>query len=104
MVAASNAKAKGTRIQNTKMVKRFRNIFIADTCINCINELEDLTIKIDANTGDEVLGEFNIDPHTFSAIWYGLEGYDVADIKEALLDEHSIFKLTDIDFTGNDMW
>ena len=26
--------------------------------------------------------EFNIDPHTFSAIWYGLDTYEVADIKE----------------------
>jgi phage terminase large subunit len=25
--------------------------------------------------------EFNIDPHTFSAIWYALEGYTVAELK-----------------------
>jgi phage terminase large subunit len=104
IVAASEAKSKGARVQNTKKVKRFRNIFIADNCINCINELEDLTIKLDSNTGDEIPGEFNIDPHTFSAIWYGLEGYEVADIKEALLDEHSIFKLNEVDFTGNYLW
>ena len=26
--------------------------------------------------------EFNIDPHTLSAIWYALDDYYVADIKE----------------------
>lgn len=27
------------------------------------------------------MDEFNIDPHTLSAIWYGLDGYEVADVK-----------------------
>ena len=29
-----------------------------------------------------IYDEFNIDPHTFSAIWYALDTYTVADIKE----------------------
>ena len=28
-----------------------------------------------------IYDEFNIDPHTFSAIWYALDTYEVADVK-----------------------
>ena len=34
------------------------------------------------NNGNLIYDEFNIDPHTFSAIWYGLDNYNVANIKE----------------------
>lgn len=31
---------------------------------------------------DEIIeDEFNIDPHTLSAIWYALDDYEVADLK-----------------------
>ena len=32
--------------------------------------------------GNVIYDEFNIDPHTFSAIWYALDPYNVADVKE----------------------
>lgn len=74
-------KFPGSRLQNTKKVKRFRKIICSENCINTINELQDLTYKEDKN-GELIEDEFSIDPHTFSAIWYGLDGYEVADIKE----------------------
>ena len=32
--------------------------------------------------GNIIEDEFNIDPHTFSAIWYALDGYEVTDLKQ----------------------
>ncbi|MBZ1195105.1 terminase large subunit, partial [Clostridioides difficile] len=46
-----------------------------------IKELKNLTYATDKN-GNLIYDEFNIDPHTFSAIWYALDGYEVSDIKE----------------------
>ena len=37
--------------------------------------------KEDTN-GNLIYDEFNIDPHTFSAIWYALDDVTVADVKE----------------------
>ena len=31
--------------------------------------------------GDTIYDEFNIDPHSFSAIWYALDTVTVADVK-----------------------
>lgn len=73
-------KFAGSRLQYTKKVKRFKQIICSDTCENTIFELEDLTFKTDKN--DEIIeDEFSIDPHTLSAIWYGLDDYEVADLK-----------------------
>ncbi|WP_312025824.1 PBSX family phage terminase large subunit [Listeria booriae] len=74
-------KFPGSRLQNTKKIKRFRQIIISDACENTIYELKDLTFAKD-KLGEIIEDEFNIDPHTFSAMWYGLDGYDVPDIKE----------------------
>lgn len=74
-------KGPGSRLQNTKKVKRFKKIICSDKCKNAIRELKNLTYKTD-KLGNIIPDEFNIDPHTFSAIWYGLDGYEVADIKE----------------------
>ena len=71
---------KISRLENTKKIKRFRKIFCSSDCVNTIRELKDLTYLKD-NKGNVIFDEFNIDPHTFSAIWYGLDVYDVADIK-----------------------
>ncbi|CAK7056023.1 PBSX family phage terminase large subunit [Tissierella sp.] len=79
MVAAK--KGPNSRLQNTKKVKRFKKIICSDKCKNAIRELKNLTYKTD-KLGNIIPDEFNIDPHTFSAIWYGLDGYEVADIKE----------------------
>ena len=73
-------KFQGSRLANIKKVKRFKKIICSDICINTIRELSTLTYA--KNKNDEIIyDEFNIDPHTFSAIWYGLDGYEVSDIK-----------------------
>lgn len=73
-------KFAGSRLANTKKLKRFKAIVISSKCKNTWRELKDLTYKQDAN-GKVTFDEFNIDPHTFSAMWYGLDHYDVADVK-----------------------
>lgn len=73
-------KFPGSRLQNTKKVKRFKRIICSDACPNVIDELKDLTYAVDKN-GDIIEDEFSIDPHTFSAIWYALDGYEVGDLK-----------------------
>jgi phage terminase large subunit len=79
MVAAK--KYRGSRIQYTKKIKRFRKIICSDRCSNTINELKNLTYETDKN-GNIIEDEFKIDPHTLSAIWYALDDYDVTDLKE----------------------
>lgn len=73
-------KFAGSRLQNTKKIKRFRNIYCSDACKDVVKELKNLTYATDSN-GNIIYDEFNIDPHSFSAIWYGLDDYEVADIK-----------------------
>lgn len=74
-------KFKGSRTVYTKKVKRFEHIYVLDNCVNTIDELEDLTYKIDKD-GNIIEDEFEIDPHTLSAIWYGLDDYEVTDLKQ----------------------
>ena len=71
-------KYQNSRIDNTNKVRRFRHIYISNKCVNAIRELTDLTFKKDKDD-NYIMGQFNSDPHTFSAIWYGLDGYDVAN-------------------------
>jgi len=73
-------KFQGSRLQNTKKVKRFKQIICSENCIHTIEELRDLTYKVDKD-GNIIEDQFNIDPHTFSAIWYALDGYEVSDLK-----------------------
>lgn len=73
-------KYNGSRFGNTRKIKRFKSIVISSKCSNTWRELKNLTYKKDAN-GNLHYDEFNIDPHTFSAMWYGLDQYDVADVK-----------------------
>ena len=73
-------KSAGSRLENTRKCKRFKQIVISSKCKNTWRELKDLTYKTDAN-GNIKYDEFNIDPHTFSAMWYGLDLCDVVDIK-----------------------
>lgn len=72
---------KGTRIANTKKMKRFHEIVCLPNCINVARELGSLTYHEDRN-GELDYSQFNIDPHTFSAMWYGLDIYDVPDPKQ----------------------
>lgn len=74
-------KFAGSRLANTKKVKRFKKIICSSECINTNRECSTLTY-FKKPDGTLVLDEFNIDPHTFSAIWYGLDGYTVANVKE----------------------
>ena len=73
-------KFQGSRLANTKKVKRFKKIICASDCVDVVRELKYLTYKLDKN-GHIIPDEFSIDPHTFSAIWYGLDGYEVSDLK-----------------------
>lgn len=73
-------KFPGSRLQYTKKVKRFKKIICSDWCTNTVYELKDLTYAKDKN-GEIISDEFNIDPHTLSAIWYALDDYEVADLK-----------------------
>lgn len=55
----------GSRLQNTKKIKRFKKIVCSPKCKNTIRELKDLTYAKDSK-GNAIYDEFNIDPHTFN--------------------------------------
>ena len=74
-------KFPGSRLANVKKVKRFKHIYCSSNCINTIKELKNLTYAKDKQ-GNLIYDEFNIDAHTFSAIWYALDGYEVSDLKK----------------------
>lgn len=74
-------KFHGSRLSNTRKVKRFHRIICSPRCKNVIRELKYLVYARDRE-GNAIYDEFNIDPHTFSAIWYALDNYTVADIKD----------------------
>jgi phage terminase large subunit len=71
---------KGSRLANTRKIKRFSKIFISSKCINTVSELIDLTYK-KTQAGELYQDIFAIDPHTFSALWYALDTVEVADYK-----------------------
>lgn len=76
----SNGGTRHSRLDNTRKMKRFRRIICSDHCRHCIDELRELTYAVDRDN-EIIPDEFNIDPHTFSAMWYGLDDYDVVDLK-----------------------
>lgn len=73
-------KFPGSRMANTRKIKRFHKIICSPNCPNTIRELSTLIYAKDKNE-NLIYDEFNIDPHTFSAIWYALDTYEVADVK-----------------------
>lgn len=81
-------KYAGSRLQNTKKLKRFNKIICSPLCINTIRELRDLTYKKDSR-GNAIYDVFNIDPHTMSALWYALDTYTVSDLKDIETNSHS---------------
>lgn len=85
-IRACRNKFAGSRLSNTRKVKRFKKIIVSPKCKNTIRELKDLTYKKDPK-GNVIYDQFNIDPHSFSAIWYALDTVTVADVKEK--DFHS---------------
>ena len=74
-------KTEGSRISNTRKMKRFLRIICSRDCINTIRECQHLTYK-KKNDGSLDYGHFDIDPHTFSAMWYALDDYQVVTPKE----------------------
>lgn len=74
-------KVPGSRLQNTRKIKRFKKIVCSPMCKNCIRELSDLTYAKD-NQGNVLYDKFNIDSHCMSSLWYALDDYDVADVKQ----------------------
>lgn len=80
-IRACKNKFAGSRLSNTRKIKRFKRIVVHPRCKNVIRELKDLTYAKD-NKGDTIYDQFNIDPHTFSAIWYALDTVTVADVKD----------------------
>lgn len=80
IMRASEVQFKNARLSNTRKVKRFKRIIISPTCMNTIRELRYLTYAKKPN-GDTIYDKFDIDPHTLSAIWYGLDKYNVEDVK-----------------------
>ena len=76
-------KFAGSRLSNTRKIKRFKKIIVSPKCKNVVRELKDLTYLKDAK-GNVIYDKFNIDPHSFSAIWYGLDTVTVADVKEKI--------------------
>lgn len=73
-------KFAGSRLQNTKKIRRFKHIYCSNKCTNIIDELQDLVYKEDRN-GEMIEDEFSTDPHTFSAIWYALDKFEFVDLK-----------------------
>ena len=74
-------KTEGSRLANTKKIKRFKRIICSSSCKNSIREMKDLTYKKN-HDGSMNYSQFNIDPHTLSAIWYAIDDYIVVDLKE----------------------
>ena len=56
----------GSRLQNTKKIKRFNKIVCSPKCKNAIRELKYLTYAKDTK-GNAIYDEFNIDAHTFNS-------------------------------------
>lgn len=73
----------GSRLQNTKKIKRFNKIVCSPKCKNAIRELKYLTYAKDSK-GNAIYDEFNIDSHCMSSLWYALDTYTVADVKEVV--------------------
>ncbi len=86
LIRPCRTKFNGSRLSNTRKIKRFRKIIVSPKCKNTIRELKDLSYQKDSN-GKTIYDKFNIDPHTLSAIWYALDTVSVADVK--MKDFHS---------------
>ncbi len=69
-----------SRLANIKKMRRFKAIVCSEACVHTVEELRDLTFAKDKN-GQLLPDTFNRDPHTLSAIWYALDGYEGADVK-----------------------
>lgn len=73
-------KGGGSVIEGLKKLKRFKNIYILDNCVNAVREFKDLSHLIDKD-GNVQEDKFNLDPHLVDATRYALRDYEVSDIK-----------------------
>ena len=78
-----NGGTRHARLDNLRKVKLFHKIICSDECLNCIEELQNLTYKTDKD-GNIIEDEFSIDAHTLSAIFYGLDEYQISNPKYLL--------------------
>lgn len=60
-------KFNGSRLANTRKVKRFKHIYVSSECKSTWRELSQLTY-LEKPDGTKVYDEFNIDPHTFNLL------------------------------------
>lgn len=74
------ATKKITNLEQIKKLRRFKKIYCSSKCINTISELQDLTFKEDKN-GEIIEDKFSIDAHTFDAIKYSIDDYEVSSLK-----------------------
>lgn len=81
IIATGCKKFPGSVLANIKKIKRFKKIYCSSKCKPVIKELKNLTYKKDRK-GNIIESEFTIDAHTFDAIAYALDGYEVADVKK----------------------
>lgn len=66
--------------QSQTLIENWTNFTGKYDSMKCGSWLQDLTFAVDKD--DEIIeDEFNIDPHTLSAIWYALDDYEVSDLK-----------------------
>ena len=79
MVAAKSFRAQDFSIQKAETVQTYLLLRQLSTYDPRIAELNVRKNKNGALSEDE----FSIDPHTLSAIWYALDDYDAADLKDA---------------------
>ena len=89
ITAVGCKKFPGSVLANIKKIKRFKKIYCSSNCKPVIRELRDLTYKKDKR-GNVIEKEFTIDAHTFDAIAYALDGYEVADIKQFNRNDYGI--------------
>lgn len=94
-----------SRLQNTKKIKRFHKIICSDKCYHTIDELKDLTYKKNKD-GEIIEDQFNIDPHTFSSIWYALDDYNVSDLKHGKIEgvKNNIEQANGIVYSNANSW
>lgn len=88
IIRKTNAKWNGSKLSNTRKVKRFKHIYCSPKCHNTIRELANLSYKQDAK-GNIKYDVFNIDAHSMSAIWYGLDLVNVSDVKDYINNSRS---------------
>lgn len=84
----ADSRKEGSRIANTKKFKRLHRIVCSSKCKNTIRELKDLTYK-KKKDGEVDYGHFNIDPHTFSSLWYA---WDLTEFNNCKVRKNNSWK------------